>query len=284
MQSENIRKADNLSFIDPVIPPITEIIKKSQLREELENEVKKFLLDNEITELKIGETGCPDGKIPWVKNVKFRETSNEVIAKKNSEISKKKAQKKQKTIDDAKKTKKSPLKTVDDAKQAKNPSLKADRPKKQSTLSPESKAEVERKREIRKRRAMAEEQGLTEFLAPCKTHGMTKYSLRSNGTRCEQCIEDHRKKRIAKKNPQQMENLKRKTENRERLAKAVAENKEEFEAQCINCGLTTFKVKIVSNTNPPKHGAHCKHCITMSSKASDERRKQQRNEKRMKKN
>lgn len=283
MQSENIKTPANLTFTDPVIPPMTEILKKSKLRDELENEVQKYLVKNKITELKIGETCYPDGKIPLNRNKgNFNETSNEIIVKKNSVISQKNAKKTQNEIKEINKNK-MPVLTKQKKSNSEDNAKKPTRPKKQPNRSPEQTAEIERKREMIKLRTIAEAQGLTEFTAPCKFHGMTKYHLQSNGTRCEKCQAEQRKKRIGEKNAQQMANLKRKTENRERLAKALAENLEEFEAECVNCGLTTFKIRKVANCNPPKHSCFCKHCTSLCYKAVDMRRNQQKREQRLQK-
>lgn len=284
MQSENIKTLANATFTDPVIPPMTEILKKSKLRDELEKEVQKYLAKNRITELKTGETCYPDGKIPLNRNKgNFNETSNEIIAKKNSGISQTNAKKTQNEIKGINKNKR-PVLTKQKISNSDDNAKKPTRLRKQPNRSPEQTAEIERKREIIRLRTIAEAQGLTEFIAPCKLHGMTKYHLKSNGTRCGECNAEHRKKRIGEKDAQQILNLKRKTENRERLAKAVAEQKEEFEAECINCGLTTFKIKRVLNSDPPKHTSYCKHCTSKCFKAVDLRRSQQRKEERLQKN
>lgn len=261
MQPENIKnEASPLSFSNPVVPCVTEVLKKHERRVQLENEVQEFLAKNKVTELKVGETKYPDGKIPYARKGRYTETSSEAIAQKNSAI----IQQNEKKI--KKENKKKPVV----AKKA--------NPENQLKPSPERLAEAERKRQIVKIREEAIAQGLTDFIAPCKIHGMTKYSLKANGTRCELCTEDHRLKRIEKKTPQQQQNLKRKLANRERLAKAIAENKRQFEAECINCGLTTFKIKTVRNSSPPKYLFHCKHCTDMSYKVLEMKRSQQRKE------
>lgn len=271
----------NSNLNEHTLPTPIELKKKYQLRRKLATELAEFLSNpnNKITTLKAGEKAPPIEKSNANEKVIFKETSEQEILEKNRIISKVNASTTKKKINEMEENKK----RLNRSTQLKNRTSQASKVKKPKPKTPIDPIESERIKEVRRLSGEAKKNGVSQFLAPCKIHGMTTYKHHGDSSRCIACnIKMGERYRNRFKTDEEIQDTKRKKENQKRMQQALANNLEEFDAECRNCGITAFKLKkrIDPLTSTPRYSHYCKFCTNTSLKKQDKKRAEARRLKR----
>lgn len=270
--SQNSPKTDLPKEMDNFNP--SAVLKKEELRTLLDNQVEKFLKNGgTIQELPIGFTHFKDGIIPVDQKAihHLRKKQNEEKNTKPSVVNKPELVKK--TIQPK------PKKVA-----APKPVKPKREPKRKKPIQSFSNEELQRRKNITEERRKAEAKGLNYFTAVCKVHGQTKYLICSNGTRCALCLDVKSKSRSERRHDDAERKQKFRARvqfNREALKKAIALNKNTFMGQCVNCGVSEFKIQVKNNSKEsaaPKMFYHpiCIACNQKNMKTYEENRKLKR--------
>lgn len=116
-------------------------------------------------------------------------------------------------------------------------------------------------------RRKAEAEGLTQFEAECKNHGLTKYSNFGSGAVCLKCNIERTSALKRKKNElNPSDRTLRSKINKDLMLKAISEDKHTFTGKCVNCGDSEMKVVV---NNALKLGKTF-YCIACKQKSREE--------------